>query len=66
MPEQLECPLCGKEMVMDGEHLQCKGSKRHRVHYKKEWLPYVQGQKDMKWLRWRVKVRVGKIIQAGG
>ena len=57
------CPICGGKLYDDGDFLQCKHDTHHRIHHEKEWEQYVSGVKDLAWLRWRCKVRLGKMLQ---
>lgn len=59
------CPLCDSRLIEDGDYLQCQGNTRHRIRIDKEWNPYMSGDKSRSWLIWRIKVRLGKMIQAG-
>lgn len=56
------CPLCGDQMSEDNGRLICAGNHNHILSIQLEWNRYTKGEKDMNWLRSRIKIRMGKLI----
>lgn len=56
----INCPICGNTMHYDGAYIECDHDPEHAIHVEKEYTPYENGEKDINWLRFRMKVRVGK------
>jgi len=63
MKEKIFCPLCDNEMHQDGDYYRCTANQLHLCLIEKEWERYKSGEKDIKWLRWRMKVRLGKMVR---
>ena len=59
----IECPLCGNQMRKDGDYYRCSANQLHACLIDKEWARYISREKDMRWLRWRMKVRLGKMVR---
>lgn len=59
----IQCPLCGNEMKRDGNYYKCIANQLHSILVEKEWERYVSGEKDINWLKWRMKVRLGKMVR---
>lgn len=59
----MECPLCGNTMRLDGRYYRCNANQLHSCLIEEEWKRYKNGgEKDIRWLRWRMKVRLGKAV----
>ena len=61
--ENIFCPLCDAIMRRDGDYYRCAANQLHTCLIEKEWMRYESGEKDIKWLRWRMKVRLGKMVR---
>ncbi len=59
----IECPLCGNQMRQRGDYHICTANQLHICLIEQEWERYNSGEKDIKWLRWRMKVRLGKMVK---
>lgn len=57
------CPLCDVAMRQDGDYYRCNANQLHAVLIIKEWNQVYAGGKTIEWLRWRMKVRLGKMVQ---
>lgn len=60
------CPLCDSLMAdkdESGEYFVCRSNPQHRIHIAKEWAKFIAKEKDISWLKWRMKVRYGKLLQ---
>ncbi|MBA7701324.1 hypothetical protein ES703_110059 [subsurface metagenome] len=57
------CPICNNPMRLDGRYYRCIANQLHLCLIKEEWDRYKSGEKDIKWLRWRMKVRLGKMVR---
>jgi len=58
----IECPICGNIMHRDGDYYVCGDNTLHKCHIEKEWSRFVSGEKDRRWLAWRMKCRFGKSV----
>jgi len=58
----LNCQLCNSNMVETGEYLTCQKDTNHAINVTKEYDRYKSGEKDINWLRNRMKVRLGKNV----
>jgi len=59
----INCPICGNTMHRNGAYIECDHDPTHAIHYEKEFALYESGEKNVDWLRFRMKVRIGKAIQ---
>lgn len=57
------CPLCENLMRRDGDCYRCIANQLHICLIEKEWERYKSGEKSIDWLRWRIKVRLGKMVR---
>jgi len=62
MTENIFCPLCASPMRQDGRYYKCIANQLHICLIEEEWDRYRSGEKDIKWLKWRMKVRLGKLV----
>jgi len=60
----IECPLCNNAMRQDGRYYRCNANQLHACLVEEEWDRYKSGEKDIRWLKWRMKVRVGKMVKS--
>lgn len=58
----MKCPLCGNNMVETGDYLTCQNNTNHMINQEKEFDRYNSGEKDIIWLKNRMKVRLGKYV----
>lgn len=56
------CPICDNLMRQDGNYYRCIANQLHTCLIEKEWKRYKSGEKNINWLRWRMKVRLGKAV----
>jgi hypothetical protein len=63
MEENVFCPLCESAMRQDGRYHRCSANQLHAILIEEEWERYKSGEKDIRWLRWRMKVRLGKMVK---
>ena len=63
MEEKVFCPLCNNAMRLDGRYYRCIANQLHACLVEEEWERYKSGEKDIKWLKWRMKVRLGKMVR---
>jgi len=59
---EMECPLCGGEMIPENGHLNCRSNTLHVLNMEKEVKRFESGEKDRAWLQFRMKVRLGKMV----
>lgn len=57
----IKCPLCGAEMHQYDSHYICSNNNLHTLPVS-DWDRYYSGEKDVSFLRWRMKVYLGKKI----
>jgi len=62
MSEVILCPLCSNMMRQDGRYYRCIANQLHTCLIKEELGRFKSDEKDIKWLRWRMKVRLGKAV----
>jgi hypothetical protein len=62
MPFFTDCPLCGGMMQSESGRMICTENPNHILSIEKELNRYHSGEKDVEWLRSRMKVRLGKLV----
>ena len=60
--QKVFCPLCDSPMKQDGKHYRCIANNLHLCLIDKEWGRHKSGEKDVMWLQFRMKVRLGKMV----
>jgi len=61
----IECPLCGCNMRQNGDYYRCIANQLHACLIEREWDRYNSGEKTISWLKWRMKVRLGRMVKRG-
>ena len=59
----IECPLCGNQMRQRDDYYSCTANQLHLCLVEREYERYKSGEKDIRWLRWRMKARLGKMVK---
>jgi hypothetical protein len=59
----MTCPLDGKPMTELEGRLVCSDNHNHVLSIEKEYDRYRSGEKDLNWLKGRVKIHLGKLTR---